>query len=123
MDPNKIKARQRLRRRRHVRKRLFGTPDRPRLSVSRSLKHISCQVIDDTKSVTLCSASTQSPDLRADVGKNAGNRQGAALVGALLAARAKKLGITKLKFDRSGFKYHGRIAALADAVRKNGIEV
>ncbi|MFN0059415.1 MAG: 50S ribosomal protein L18 [Planctomycetota bacterium] len=123
MDIHKNKAARRLRRKRHIRRTLSGTPARPRLSVTRSLKHFYCQLIDDTRGVTVACASSLSKELRDQIGVNTGNRRGAEMVGNLLAQRAKELGITKVCFDRNGYKYHGRLAALADAVRKQGIEV
>lgn len=106
--------------RRHVRvrKKLSGTPARPRLVVTRSSRHITAQVVDDLAGRTLASASTLEADLRAAEGdKSARARQ----VGALLAQRAKDQGIETVVFDRGGNKYHGRIAALADGARENGL--
>lgn len=123
MDPNKNKFRRRLRRKRHIRKRVSGSAERPRLSVTRSIRHIYVQVIDDHRGVTLCSASTMSPEVRDDIGGNGGNRSAAERVGGLLGRRIKDLGIDKLAFDRNGYRFHGRIAALKEAVRKEGIEV
>ncbi len=110
-----------LRRRRHarVRRRVKGTADRPRLSVYRSLKHISAQLIDDTTGRTLAAASSVEGVLR-DAG--GANIEGARAVGALVATRAKDAGINTVVFDRGGFAYHGRVAALADAARKEGLE-
>jgi large subunit ribosomal protein L18 len=110
-----------LRRRRHarVRRRVHGTADRPRLAVFRSNKHISAQLIDDDAGVTLASASSVEADLRGTPGGNVG---GAVTVGGLIAARAKAAGITTVVFDRGGFAYHGRVAALADAAREQGLE-
>jgi len=109
--------------RRHLRlrRRVTGTPERPRLSVYRSLKHIYAQVIDDVSGRTLVSASTQSDALKADL-KSGGNCAAAAKVGALLAARAKEAGITAVAFDRGGRKFHGRVKALAEAARKAGLK-
>ena len=123
MDPNKRKQKRRLRRKRHIRRKLRGTSERPRLSITRSLSNIYCQVIDDDRGVTLTSASSRCSEIAAAIGKNHGNRQGAEAVGNLLAGRVKELGIKKLACDRNGYSYHGRIAALADALRKEGIEV
>ncbi len=110
-----------LRRRRHgrVRRRVTGTAERPRLAVFRSSRHISAQVIDDSTGRTLAAASTTEPVLR-DVG--GGNVEAAKSVGALVASRAKDAGITTVVFDRGGFAYHGRVAALADAARAEGLE-
>ena len=107
--------------RRHfrVRKKVSGTPARPRLVVTRSTRHITAQVVDDLADRTLASASTLEADLRAaDGDKSALAKQ----VGALLAQRAKEAGIDSVVFDRGGNKYHGRIAALADGARENGLE-
>lgn len=109
----------RLRRHRRVRKGVRGTPEKPRLSVFRSSRHMAAQVIDDTAGVTLASASTLEPDLRAASG---GNVAAAAGVGTVVAERALGAGITAVVFDRGGYRYHGRVAALADAARRAGLE-
>ena len=118
-DPTKQKQVGRLRRHRRVRKRVTGTAERPRLAVFRSNKHISAQVIDDVAGRTLASASTVETDLRTNPG---GNRGAATAVGKLLAERAKAAGVQTVVFDRGGFRYHGRVAALADAAREAGLE-
>ncbi len=113
----------RLRRRARVRKRLSGTPERPRLNVFRSLSHIYAQVTDDTKGVTLAAASTLDSDLRSAnqlAGKSKVDQ--AKLVGKLIAERAIEAGIREVVFDRGGYKYHGRVKALADASRKAGLK-
>jgi len=110
-----------VRRRRHLRGKVIGTADRPRLSVYRSLRHMYAQVIDDVTGRTIVSASTLSKEVKDGV-QRTGNRDAAAKVGALLAARAKEAGVTKVCFDRGGRKYHGRVKALADAARKAGLE-
>jgi large subunit ribosomal protein L18 len=112
---------QALRHRRHrrVRKHVTGTPERPRLAVFRSNKHISAQVIDDVGGRTIAAASSVEKDLRGTAG---GNRDAAKKVGQLLAERAKTAGVSKVVFDRGGFLYHGRVAALADAAREAGLE-
>jgi large subunit ribosomal protein L18 len=100
---------------------VVGTPERPRLSVYRSLNHIYAQLIDDTKGCTLASASTLEPEIReriAEVPKN----ELAALVGTVVARRALEKGITQVVFDRSGYAYHGRIQQLAEAARKGGLQ-
>jgi len=107
------------RRHRRVRKQVIGTPERPRLAVFRSNKHISAQVIDDTVGRTLVAASTVEPAQR---GGPTGNVTAAAAVGRLVATRAKDLGVTQVVFDRGGSKYHGRVAALAEAAREAGLE-
>jgi len=107
-------------RKRHYRLRrtLSGTTERPRLAVHRSGKHIYAQIIDDVRSVTLAAASTLDKELREASGANL---DAARKVGALVAERAQKAGITSVVFDRGGFLYHGRIAALADAAREGGL--
>ncbi len=109
----------RQRRHRRVRKHLSGTPERPRVVVSRSNKHLSAQIIDDVNGRTLAAASSVEPVLRDTSG---GNIEGAKAVGALLASRAKEAEITSVVFDRGGFDYHGRVAAFADALRAAGLE-
>ena len=112
------KTRSRLRRQIRARKKIFGAPERPRLVVTRSARHIMAQVIDDTAGRTLASASTMEADLRSAAGdKSAKAKQ----VGALVAERAKAAGVEQVVFDRAGNKYHGRIAALADAARESGL--
>ena len=110
-----------LRRRRHgrVRKKVAGTAERPRLAVFRSNAHIAAQVIDDASGRTLASAATVEKDLR---GSATGNTTAAATVGRLVAERARAAGVTRVVFDRGGFLYHGRVAALADAAREAGLE-
>ena len=112
----------RLRRKKRVRKKVFGTPERPRLSVYRSLKHIYAQVIDDTNGITLVAASTLDPALREQLKGIKGKIEAARLVGKLVAERALEKGIKKVVFDRGGFKYHGRVKALADGAREAGLE-
>jgi large subunit ribosomal protein L18 len=113
-----VKTRQQLRAARHdrVRKNVIGSTERPRLSVFRSLKHISAQIIDDSTGNTIASASTYEKD----GGK--GNAEGAKIVGQRLAERAKAAGVSKVVFDRGGNRYHGRVAALADGARDGGLE-
>ncbi|MHB8497553.1 MAG: 50S ribosomal protein L18 [Acidimicrobiales bacterium] len=110
-----------LRRRRHarVRRRIRGTAARPRLAVFRSARHITAQAIDDAAGRTLVAASTVEAELR---GVSGGNVEAAATVGRLVASRAKAIGITTVVFDRGGFAYHGRVAALAEAARTEGLE-
>ncbi|MBN8690087.1 MAG: 50S ribosomal protein L18 [Armatimonadetes bacterium] len=114
---NKSRSDLRVVRHARVRKKLSGTAERPRLAVFRSLKHISAQVIDDLSGKTLASASSLEKDLKA-----AGNIDGAKKVGVELAKRAKKAGIESVIFDRGGFKYHGRVASLADGAREGGLK-
>jgi large subunit ribosomal protein L18 len=109
--------------RRHLRSRrtLEGTPERPRLSVYRSLKHIYAQIIDDVSGKTLLALSSLSKDVKGDL-KSTGNIKAAAKVGTLLAAKATEAGIKAVCFDRGGRKYHGRVKALAEAARKGGLK-
>ena len=106
------------RRRRHarIRRKITGTAERPRLAVFRSLRHIYAQVIDDASGRTLAAAGSRESGLEAG-----GTSAGAARVGAVLAERARALGVTTVVFDRGGSKYHGRVKALADAVREGGV--
>ena len=117
-DSAKSKREARIRRHRRVRKKVRGTAERPRLAVFRSNKHISAQVIDDRAGRTLASASTTEPD----VAPTGGNVDAATKIGELVAERAKAAGVTSVVFDRGGNLYHGRIAALAEAARKGGLE-
>ncbi len=120
MDPNKKKDVQRRRRKMRVRKGVYGTAERPRLTVFRSLKHVYAQIIDDTVGRTLVSASTADKALKGDV-KYGGNKAAAEKVGTRLAELAKAKGISRVAFDRNGYKFHGRIKALADSARKGGL--
>ena len=112
------RVRSRLRRQARVRKKVSGTSERPRLVVTRSAKHITVQVVDDGVGKTLASASTMEAELRAQSGDKT---EKAKLVGGLVAERAKAAGVDGVVFDRAGNKYHGRIAALADAAREGGL--
>ncbi len=114
------KAASRDRRRKSIRKKIRGTSERPRVAVFRSARHIYAQIIDDTSGATLASASSLL-DAFAD-GLSGGNREGAEAVGRLLAERAKAAGIAQVVFDRGGYLYHGRVAALADGARAGGLE-
>ena len=118
MENKKVAAR--LRRRKRIRSRIQGTPERPRLNVFRSLKHIYAQAVVDTTGRTLVSASTLSPEIRGTL-KYAGNVEAAKKVGELIAKKCLEKGIPKVVFDRSGYLYHGRIKALADAARASGL--
>ncbi|HWL91901.1 MAG TPA: 50S ribosomal protein L18 [Phycisphaerae bacterium] len=109
------------RRKKRVRGKLLGTPERPRLTVSRSHKNISAQIIDDLAGRTLCAASTSQTDVAEGL-KYGGNCAAATRVGQKLAERARMQGIRAVAFDRNGLRYHGRIKALADAARKSGLE-
>ena len=119
MDQQKAKKVRQLRRRRHVRSKIVGTPERPRLSVYRSSKHIYAQLIDDLTGATLGAASTCGK--AADV-KYGGNINAAKVVGKKIAEVAKGKGIAKVAFDRGHYRYHGRVKALAEAAREAGLE-
>lgn len=129
MKQQKLKIEQRERRKAHIRKSLIGNAERPRLNVFRSLKHIYCQIIDDSVvdkngnfcGTTLVTCSTLSPSVRGRI-KTGGNIDAAKVVGEEIAKLAKSKGITKIAFDRGGFKYHGRVKALADAARQGGLD-
>ena len=121
MDHQKAKQRQRLRRRRHVRRKVVGTAERPRLSVFRSSKHIYAQLIDDLQGATLATASSCGKDVKAAT-PYGGNVKAAAVVGQRLAEAAKEKGISKAAFDRGHYRYHGRVKALAEAARKGGLQ-
>src|SRR6476619_6772405 len=115
---NKSKSAQRSRRQLRIRKRISGTAVRPRLVVNRSARHVFVQVVDDTKGLTVASASTMEADLRAFDGDKTAK---AKRVGELVAARAKDAGIEAVVFDRGGNKYHGRVAAIAEGAREGGL--
>ena len=117
---NKSKSAQRSRRQLRIRKRISGTAVRPRLVVNRSARHVFVQVVDDTKGLTVASASTLEADLRAFDGDKTAK---AKRVGGLVAERAKAAGIEAVVFDRGGNKYHGRIAAVADGAREGGLSL
>ncbi len=112
-----------LRKKRHrrVRYKISGTAERPRLNVSRSIQHIYVQLIDDTTGTTIASASSLEPTLRSEL-KSGGNVEAAIAVGKLAAERALAKGITSIVFDRGGYKYHGRVQALADSAREAGLK-
>ncbi len=116
MDKNKLKTVRRNRRKTGIRKRVKGTPERPRLTVYRSLKNIYVQVIDDLDGKTIASASS----VKSDQG---GNIEAAKAVGKQIAEQAKQAGVTQVAFDRNGFRYHGRVKALADAAREGGLKL
>ncbi len=115
------KSAERKRRHSRIRKRIMGTTERPRLAVYRSNQHIYAQIIDDQNGVTLTSASTLEQDVR-KAGKTANNKEAAAVIGERIAKKAVEKGISQVVFDRGGNKYHGRVAALADAARENGLQ-
>lgn len=121
MGNPKIKLERRIRRKRRIRKRIMGTELKPRLSVFRSLKHIYAQAIDDASGRTIVAASTLDKEIRGKL-KNSGNKGAAAEVGKLIGQRLLNKGLTQIVFDRSGYKYHGRVKALADGLRSTGIK-
>lgn len=121
MDHIKEKLRKRTRRHYRIRRKVFGTNERPRLSVYRSLKHIYCQIINDVDGKTLASVSTQTSDIKSQVGYG-GNVKAAEIVGKMIADEARSKGITKVVFDKGGYKYHGRIKALAESARKHNLD-
>jgi len=116
------RAKARLRRRKRVRRKVRGTPERPRLSVFRSSKHIYAQIIDDTLDKTLVDASSLSKEIQPQILGKGGNKEGASRVGESIAKRALEKGIKRVIFDRNGFLFHGRIKVLADAAREHGLE-
>jgi large subunit ribosomal protein L18 len=105
----------------HVGNRLFGTKERPRLSIHRSNKHFHCQIIDDAEGKTLASASTLMKDLKGQL-KHGGDKKAAALVGEKLAAAAKAAGVTRVIFDRGFYRFHGRVRSFAEAAAKGGLQ-
>ena len=122
MKPILKKAAQRVRRKKHVRKTVFGLTSRPRLTVFRSNKNMYAQIIDDVEGRTLVSASTQEKGVSQRLTAGAGNRAAAQVVGETLATKAVEKGIKKVVFDRNGYAYHGRVRELAEAARKAGLE-
>ena len=109
----------RLQRHKRVRRKVFGTPQRPRLCVFRSSNNIYAQIIDDVNAVTLVSASTVDKELKVNAG---GNKEAAKMVGEMIAKRAIEKGITEVVFDRGGYLYHGRVQVLAEAAREAGLK-
>jgi large subunit ribosomal protein L18 len=120
-DKNKAKNKRFERRKYAVRENVFGSAERPRLSVFRSSKHIYCQLIDDHAGKTLAAVGSTNEGVLGDL-KNGGNVAAAKLVGKAIAERAKAAGVTQVAFDRGGRKYHGRVKALADAAREGGLK-
>lgn len=118
MKSDKLKQIRRGRRKTGIRKRVIGTPDRPRLTVYRSLKHIYAQIVDDLAGQTLVCASTAQLNLS----EGGGNQKAAIEVGKDLAQKAKSAGIAAISFDRNGYRYLGRVKALADAAREGGLQ-
>lgn len=120
MRRQKTVNKQRWRRTNHVRSKIRGTADVPRLSVRRSNKHLYCQLIDDDAGRTIASASTRDKTLATEVGYG-GNCDAAKIIGTAIAERAKEAGVTVVKFDRGPYKFHGRVAELANAAREAGL--
>jgi large subunit ribosomal protein L18 len=116
------RAESRQKRQKRVRRRIKGTPESPRLSVFRSLNHVYAQIIDDSTASTLVTASSLTKEIRSQISGKGGNREGAAIVGKAIAERALEKSIKKVVFDRNGFLYHGRVKALAEAARENGLD-
>jgi len=117
----RVRRDSRLRRHHRIRRRLSGSPDRPRLAVFRSHMHIYTQLIDDVSGATLAGASTLSPELRESL-KGKSKTERSKEVGKLIAARAAQKGIKQVRFDRGGYRYHGRIKAVAEGAREGGLE-
>lgn len=117
MEKNKLKTLRRTRRRTGIRKRIAGNAERPRLSIFRSSKHLYAQVIDDMAGTTLAAASTVAAKT-----EKGSNIEAAATVGKAIAEKAKAAGVDTVAFDRNGFRYHGRVKALADAAREGGLK-
>ncbi|HDN59796.1 MAG: 50S ribosomal protein L18 [Candidatus Neomarinimicrobiota bacterium] len=112
----------RLRRKKRVRKKVYGTSERPRLVVYRSLKHIYAQIVNDEEHRTLLTVSDLSPEVRSQIKEGMKKVDKSVLVGEVVAKRALEKGIARVVFDRNGYRYHGRVKALADAARKGGLE-
>jgi large subunit ribosomal protein L18 len=121
VDRNKLKVLRRVRRHHRIRRKVFGTPERPRLCVRRSLRHIYAQVVDDVSGRTLVAASTLTPGIR-DACRSGDKRAAAAIVGKELARRAAEAGVQTVAFDRGGCQYHGRVRALAEGARDGGLQ-
>lgn len=121
MDKHKFKNSQHNRRKQRVRKKVSGEADRPRLTVFRSLRHIYAQLVDDDNGVTLMSASTLQKEVSDQCTKGTANIEAATLVGKELARKAITVGIRQVRLDRNGYKYHGRVKAMAEAARETGL--
>ena len=121
MSASKTRGARRIIRHSRVRRKISGTTVRPRLSVFRSLNHIYAQVIDDTNGNTVISGSTLEPDIKKDISSSASKKDVAKLVGVLVGKRATNAGIKSVVFDRGGYKYHGRVKALAEGAREEGL--
>ncbi|HFE53802.1 MAG TPA: 50S ribosomal protein L18 [Bacteroidetes bacterium] len=112
----------RLRRKKRIRKKVHGTPERPRLVVFRSAKHIYAQLVDDVNQKTLTGVSTITPALREELQNVTGKIEKAKIVGKAIAEKAKELGVSRVVFDRGGYRYHGRVKAVAEGAREGGLE-
>jgi large subunit ribosomal protein L18 len=123
MNRSGRKARAREKRRLRSRQKVLGTQERPRVAVYRSLKHMYAQLVDDTAGEVLTSASTLSPEIKSKLNSGTAKIAQSKLVGELLAAKAMEKGIKRVCFDRSGYLYHGRVKALADALREGGLDL
>lgn len=121
-DKYKIKRMKRVRKKLRVRKKIVGTSERPRLAVFRSSKNIYAQLIDDIKNQTLAGVSTLSPDLKGELSQMKNRTSAAKLVGKSIAEKAKALKVKTVIFDRGAYLYHGRVKALAEGARENGLE-
>lgn len=122
MDKNQKRREGREIRHMRVRRKVAGTAQQPRLTIFRSLSNVYCQLIDDETGVTLCAASTLTAEIKQKLGEKRGNVKASEAVGETIAKLASAKGIKKVCFDRAGYKYHGRVKALADAARKAGLE-
>ena len=122
MSIERDRQKARIRRRLRGRRRIAGTAERPRLCVTKTLKHIYAQVVNDVEARTLAAASTRDREVRAVVTGGTGNRGAASAVGTMVAQRALAQGVRRVVFDRSGWPYHGKVKALADAAREAGLE-
>jgi len=121
-DKNKVKNFRRLRKKKRIHKVVSGTSERPRLAVFRSASNIYAQLIDDVANRTLAGVSTLTPDLKGQVSKMKGKVDGAKLVGKAIADKAKALKVETIVFDRGGYLYHGRVKAVAEGARENGLK-
>lgn len=121
-DKNIVKSKMAGRRRRRVRGKIFGTPDRPRLTVAKSLNNVFVQIIDDVNRVTIVGAATNSKDLKENLKKDMSKTDKSFQVGLAVAEAAKGKGIESVVFDRNTSKYHGRVKAVADGARKGGLK-
>ena len=115
------KQKSRLRKKKHIRKNIIGTPERPRLCIFRSLKHTYAQLIDDSSQKTLISVSSLSKDLKDEIAKAKSKTEIAKIIGSNIAQKAKELNHERVIFDRAGYIYHGRVKALAEAAREGGL--